>query len=102
MKATKKEEQIIWDIYRDLFKEATPSGNFDKLVEDAPINSRGQKDIGFMNYEISETLFDQILDRHLNVKKITKLKQRIIRNTVLLGCSPRFSVVKLQKEENVL
>ena len=99
MVATRKEDQIMWDIYRDLFKEATPSGDFDKLVEDAPINERGQKDIGFMNYEISEDLFNQILDRHLKGKRITKLKQRMIRNTVLLGCSPRFSVIEPKTEE---
>ena len=50
-----------------------------------------------MNYEISEDLFNQILDRHLKGKRITKLKQRMIRNTVLLGCSPRFSVKTEEK-----
>ena len=96
-----KEQQIIWDIYRDLFKESTPSADFDKLVQDAPTNSRGEKDIGFNNYEISESLFNQILDRHLKGRRITKLKQTMIRNTIILGCSPRFSINK-NKEENEL
>ena len=102
MEATKKEEQIFWDIYRDLFKEATPSGDFDKLVEEAPINDMGQKDIGFMNYEITENLFNQILDRHLKGKRITKLRKQMIRNTILLGCSPRFSLTELKTEKNEL
>jgi hypothetical protein len=99
MEATKKEEQIFWDIYRDLFKEATPSGDFDKLVEEAPVNSNGQKDIGFMNYEITEDLFNQILDRHLKGRRVTKLRKQMIRNTILLGCSPRFSVIEPKTEE---
>jgi hypothetical protein len=85
-----KEQQIIWDIYRDLYKEATPTADFDKLVEEAPINSRGEKDIGFMDYKITEVKFNEVLDKHLKGRRITKLKQRMIRNTVLLGCSPKF------------
>lgn len=95
MGATKKEEKIIWDIYRDLYKEATPNADFDKLVEEAPTNSRGQKDIGFMNYEISESKFNEILDRHLKGRRITKIKQRMLRNTVLFGCSPKFKKEEL-------
>jgi hypothetical protein len=91
MVAITKEQQIIWDIYRDLYKEATPNVDFDKLVEESPTNSVGQKDIGFMNYEIPESKFNEILDRHLKGRRITKLKQRMLRNTVLLGCSPKFS-----------
>ena len=97
MVAITKEQQIIWDIYRDLYKEATPSADFDKLLEEAPTNSRGQKDIGFMNYEIAQSTFNEILDQQLKGRKITKLKQGMIRNTILLGCSPKF-----KKEENVL
>jgi hypothetical protein len=97
MVAITKEQQIIWDIYKDLYKESTPSADFDKLVEEAPINSMGEKDIGFMNHVISESKFDEILDRHLKGHRITKLKQLMIRNTVLLGCSPKF-----KKEENAL
>jgi hypothetical protein len=90
MVAITKEQKIIWDIYKDLYKESTPSADFDKLVEEAPINSMGEKDIGFMNHVISESKFDEILDKHLKGRRITKLKQLMIRNTVLLGCSPKF------------
>jgi hypothetical protein len=95
MVAITKEQQIIWDIYRDLYKESTPNADFDKLVEEAPTNSVGQKDIGFMNYEIPESKFNEILDRHLKGRRITKLKQRMLRNTVLLGCSPKFKKEEL-------
>jgi hypothetical protein len=92
MVAVTKEQQIVWDIYRELYKEATPKADFDKLVEEAPTNSEGQKDIQFMDYEISERVFNEILDKHLKVRRLTKLKQQMIRNTVTLGCSPKFKI----------
>ena len=95
MEATKKEEALIWDIYRELYKESTPSADFDKLVEEAAANSRGEKDIGFMNYEIAQNTFNEILDKHLKGRRLTKLKQTMIRNTVLLGCSPKFKKEEL-------
>jgi hypothetical protein len=90
MLATKKEEKIIWDIYIGLYKESTPSADFNKLVEEAPIDSSGRKYIAFMDYEIEESNFEKILDSHLKGRRITKLKQRMIRNTILMGCSPKF------------
>jgi glucuronate isomerase len=95
MYATKKEEKIMWDIYVDLFKEATPSADFNKLVENAPIDDKGIKDIDFMDYEIEESVFDKILDKHLKGRRITKLKQRMFRNTILMGCSPKFKKYEL-------
>lgn len=90
MVATKKEENLIWDIYRELYKEATPSADFDKLVEEAPVDSSGRKYIAFMDYEIAQNTFNEILDKQLEGRRLTKLKQGMIRNTVLLGCSPKF------------
>lgn len=90
MYATKKEEQIIWDIYVDIYKMSTPSADFNELVDKAPMDDRGRKEIYFMNYEIEEYVFDKILDSHLKGRRITKLKQRMIRNTILMGCSPKF------------
>lgn len=91
MEATKKEEALIWGIYQELYKESTPSADFDKLVEEAPVDSSGRKYIAFMDYEIPESKFNEILDKHLKGRRITKLKQRMIRNTVLMGCSPKFT-----------
>ena len=90
MYATKKEEQIIWDIYVDIYKMSTPRADFNELVDKAPMDDMGRKDIYFMNYEIEESVFDRILDSHLKGRRITKLKQRMIRNTILMGCSPKF------------
>ena len=85
-----KEQQIVWDIYRDLYKYSTPKADFDELVEKATINEYGQKDIGFMNYEIPESLFNEIVEKHTKGRRLTKIKQQMIRNTILFGCSPKF------------
>lgn len=90
MVAVTKEQQIIWDIYRDLYKASSPSADFDKLVEEAPTDDSGRKYIAFMDYQIEESLFNEILDKHLKGRRITKIKQRMFRNTILLGCSPKF------------
>ena len=38
MNATPKEELALLECYRRLFKQATPSADFDKLCEDATLD----------------------------------------------------------------
>jgi|LakMenEpi03Aug12_release.lakeMendotaPanAssembly.Ray.scaffolds.fasta_scaffold1673646_1 hypothetical protein len=85
-----KTDQIIWDIYRELYKNSTPSVDFDELVNAAEENSEGQKVIPFNDYEISEEEFNRIIEEQLKGKRLTKLTKQRIRNTCILGCSPRF------------
>lgn len=87
MIAIKKEEELMLDCYRELFKKSTPSGDFDELVVNATINKEGEKEIPFKNYEIDDKLLHEIIDKH--VKKIKpKWKSLRLKNTILLGCSP--------------
>jgi hypothetical protein len=92
MNATKKQEKIILDIYRELYKYSTPSADFDKLIENAIINEYGQKVIYFNDYEILDKDFDSILNKHLKKNRLSKLQQNMIRTTVILGCSPRTKI----------
>jgi hypothetical protein len=48
----------------------------------------GQKVIPYMDYEIEEKVFDEIVDDTI---KIYKIKERGFRPSILLGCSPRFT-----------
>jgi hypothetical protein len=84
----KKETEIISDIYRQLYKESEPSVDFDSLVEKATINERGQNSIPFDSYFLAQERQDQITEDHLKGKKLTKIKKQMIKNTILLGCSP--------------
>lgn len=89
MKETKI-QKIIWDIYRELYANSEPKGNFDQLVNSAEKNEEGQKIIPFENYEISEEDFDRIIKEQLKGKRLTKLSKQMIINTITLGVSPRF------------
>lgn len=80
----------ILHCYRQLFANATPPANFDKLLEDATINENGQKEIPFMDYEIDGELMDSIIDDTMATYKIkTKVTQQQFKTTIYLGCSPK-------------
>ena len=89
----KKEEKLIYDCYRELYKKSTPSGDFDELVSNATINDFGQKEIPFKDYEIDDTLLHKIIDKYAKKFKY-KWRQEAFRNTILLGCSPKSINVK--------
>ena len=38
MKAPKTETKLLMDCFRELYRESTPSGEFDLLVADASVN----------------------------------------------------------------
>lgn len=84
-----KTDQIIWDIYRELYKNAEPSADFDELYDAAEINSEGQKVIPFMNYTIPEVDFDRIVGEQLKGKRLTKLKKNSIKMHLYLGATPK-------------
>ena len=94
MKET-KEQKIIWQIYKEMYAVSSPPADFDKLVNSAEKNELRQKVIPFDNHEISEKDYNEIIDRNIKGKKLTKLGQQMIKNTIALGCSPKF-----KKEEN--
>ena len=85
-----KTDQIIWSIYRELYKNAEPSADFDELYNSAEINSERQRVIPFMDYAISEENFDRIVEAQLKGKRLTKLKKNSIKIYLYLGCSPTF------------
>ena len=83
-------EQVL-NCYREMFAASTPSADFDELMANATINEHGQKEIPYMDYEISSEEFDKILDMFLNDKKIkmTTLEKKVFSQTIHLGCSPK-------------
>lgn len=85
-----KTDQILWNIYRELYANSEPKADFDELFNAAEINSEGQRVIPFMDYEITEEDFDRIVKEHFKGKRLTKLTKQMIKNTILLGVSPTF------------
>ena len=77
--------EVCMPIYRELFKKATPSADFDELMKSG-------EDGFFDNYYLPNDTINEIIDKHIkdNTKKlhITKRDTERIRLTILLGCSP--------------
>lgn len=89
MKKTYDKE--LMHCYRQLFAHSTPAASFDELVENARVNQVGQKQIDFMAYEIDESVADEIIEQTIKDFKIKpKYVQQQFRNTIYLGCSPKF------------
>lgn len=94
-----KEQKIIWQIYKEMYAVATPPCDFEELVNSAEENELGQRVIHFSDYEISQEDYEEILKRNLVGKRLTKLKQQAIRNSIARGVSPKFSAKNLKTEE---
>ena len=82
---------IIYEIYRRLYANATPKGDFDELVKNATVNKLGEKEIPFMDYEIEEKVMKNIIEKVLDEYKVKpKYKRKLFSQTIYLGCSPKF------------
>jgi hypothetical protein len=80
---------LVMDCYRELYKEATPSADFDELVKNAPINDEGQKVIDFNAYEIDFDKNHEIVEKYIKKGKLTFLEERGFKIQMFLGCAPR-------------
>tara|TARA_R110000868_G_scaffold101455_1_gene279341 strand:- start:41 stop:313 length:273 start_codon:yes stop_codon:yes gene_type:complete len=83
-------DKAILECYRLLYFNATPSANFDLLVENALLNSQGQKVINYDLYEIEQDIFDKIIIDVIKKHKIKKGYRGMFERTILFGCSPKF------------
>ena len=86
----KKLEEAILECYQELYKNSEPAADFSKLVAEAKINQFGQKEIDFMAYEIDEARHNAIVDSVIKKYKIKNLLASQFRNSIMLGCSPKF------------
>lgn len=80
---------ILHDVYVDLYKNAEPSEDFDYLVENAAIGDDGKKIIPYNDYEIDDTIMDNIVNYHIKGNKLSESDASSIRFYAYLGCSPR-------------
>ena len=80
--------EVCMPIYRELFKKATPSADFDELIKTGEAKIEGF----FDNYYLSNETIDEIIEKHIkgSIEKLhlKKYEKNTIRNTILLGCSP--------------
>ena len=80
---------VVLDIYRELYKNATPSADFDKLVEQASVDQRGRKVIPYMNYYLDKDKYEKIVDKW--IKRYRRRGEAFtngIKFEAYLGCGP--------------
>ena len=82
MRATKKEEQLIMDIYRRIYSEI--GVDLDELIKQGVTKREGW----FDSYYMPLTKQDEIIEEMLSKIKMTKLKRQMLRNTLYLGALP--------------
>lgn len=82
----KKIEEKYHDIMRELYLKATPPGDWDKMLEEAPTMEDGRKFIDFKNYYLDNNQMCEIVDKHL--KGMRKYNKRDLRFLIYLGASP--------------
>jgi len=83
-----KDEKILWEYYRRAYKAATPSADFDKLVEEAPIRD-GRKEIDYMAYELEEEIQEQIAKDIFKEFRVPVYKRKAFNIEFHLGCGPK-------------
>ena len=105
------DDELVIDGYKALYAAATPSADFEKLINeclryvdkdgrthftDSPLTSnecreRGwQKDIGYMDYELDEETYKTIVENKVKEHKLTGFRAGAFRNTMYLGSGPAF------------
>jgi len=84
------------DCYIELYKESTPSADFDELIKNATINDEGRKVIDYDAYEIDFNKYKEIVDKYLKKGKLTFLEERAFKIEMYLGCGPR-TKIRLEK-----
>jgi hypothetical protein len=93
MKKEDKISKIMMNIYYELYAAATPSIDFELLIEKSPRNEKGQIIIPYDDYEIEESIYNEIIKNIINATKLTKYQKDAIIRSIYLGCSPRFKKI---------
>ena len=87
-KQRQREEDSMMYCYQQLYKKATPSANFKKLMKSAEINKQGQKIIHFIDYYLEMEEQEKIIKKTIKKYKLSDWTARGLRLSILLGCSP--------------
>lgn len=89
-----KVDKILHELYRKAFKASTPSGDWDEMYANAPLNEFNQKVIPFRDYECEHEVLEEILETTLKEHKVPKWRRRSFEITFWLGCSPKTKTPK--------
>jgi len=84
MKSDEKLWNVCMDIYRQLYREATPSADFDAMIK----SGEAAKPQFFMKYYLPDTRVAQIIDAHCRKHKLDKREAHRISKEIMLGSCP--------------
>ena len=85
----RRDFEIMSEMYRRAYAASTPVGDFDAMVQNAPLNEFGQKVIPYLKYECEQEVMEQIIVDVLKEHKVPKRRHELFRNSFMLGCSPK-------------
>ena len=85
----RRDFEIMSEMYRRAYAASTPVGDFDAMVQNAPLNEFGQKVIPYLKYECEQEVMEQIIVDVLKEYKVPKRRHELFRNSFMLGCSPK-------------
>lgn len=107
------DDELVMDGYKALYAAATPSADFEKLVNECttyidyngkphesktPLSKeelieRGwKKDIHYMDYELDEKTYQDIVESKIKEHKLKGMRAMAFRNTMYLGSGPTFKL----------
>jgi len=85
MKTDKRLWNICREIYKELFRKARPSRDFDDIEK----CGEGKKPNWFMKYYLPQETQTKIIEHHIKKHKLTGDEQKKVRFEMYLGCAPR-------------
>lgn len=83
MKSSKIDD-IMLEIYRALYKEASPSVDIDELIKSGETKKEGF----FNNYYLEDSRQEEIIRDILKTKKVSKHYKDLIYRSIILGAAP--------------
>ncbi len=109
-------EEIVMDGYKALYAAATPSADFEELINnclkyvdkdgmvhytETPLSKeetieRGwMKDIDYMNYHLDEETYKKIVEEKIKEHKLTGYRKEGFKTQMYLGCGPSINEEKI-------
>ena len=84
MKSDKQLWEICMKVYRELYKSAQPSADFDKLL----LSGEACEEEFYRNYYLPNDKFKQIVEKILKRHKLSPRERRYVEFEIYLGASP--------------
>ena len=84
----KRLQQLVEDCYKELYKEANPSVNFEELLEKAPLDDLGRKIINYENYYLPKEKFEEIVNKYKSKMQMNKYEESSYNMAIYLGATP--------------